>query len=193
MTFPGSKDDWKFINTFAEWVSAFGSIFAAMVALYLSRTNHVKLKVDASMGALIGLTEKPLGNLLIISVVNCGIRPATITGIGIKCGLFFKRKFILIGGGIHPGISFPQEKLPKILEDGKKLDWIFTTGTKDSNDQIRTFAREMLSSGYNSKFKIFPMKIVAFTSVGKEFSNRVSIDIKGKIYNEIKILSKSGT
>ena len=60
MIWPKTQEDWKYVNTFADWVAAFGSIFASLVALYLSRTNHVKVKVDISLGALVGLQPEPL-------------------------------------------------------------------------------------------------------------------------------------
>ena len=192
MKFPEDKTTWLFINSFAGWLSAIGSISASVVALYLARRNHVKLKVDASLGALVGITDKPLDNILIISAVNPGIRPATITGIGLRGGLFLKKKFMVIGGGIHPGLPFPQEKLPYTLEEGKSFSWFFVTGTKDSKDQIQTFAKAMIESGYKSRANLVGINIFVNTSIGKSFSSKLNYDLKTRLNTELKALAKKG-
>ena len=33
------KDTWEFINSFAPWLAAFGTVAAVIVSLYLARTD----------------------------------------------------------------------------------------------------------------------------------------------------------
>lgn len=189
MTFHISREDWSFINSFAEWISAFGSILASIVALYLSRTNHVKVRVNASLGALI-TQNGSLDNLLIITVVNCGARQATITGIEFRFGIFRKRRFFMIVGGLHQEIPFPQQSLPVVLEDGKKVDWVFRAGTGNSSDQFKILAKSILDSGVSSKNKLWNLNIIVHTSIGKLFKSRADNSIRNNIIKCIKIVNK---
>ena len=48
------QETWLFINSFAPWISAFGTIAAVIVALYLSiREKRVRLRVSAGYRLLI--------------------------------------------------------------------------------------------------------------------------------------------
>lgn len=48
-------DYWKFVNSFAPWLSAIGTLSAVIVAIYLARRDKfVRLKCAAGIRMLIG-------------------------------------------------------------------------------------------------------------------------------------------
>ena len=53
------RETWKFINTFAPWVSALGTTAAVIVSLYLAlRTARVKIRVGSGIYQMLGLGQK---------------------------------------------------------------------------------------------------------------------------------------
>lgn len=76
------KQTWQFINTFASWLSALGTISAVIVSLYLATKNRrLDLKVTATQKSLVQI-GMPTRSYVTISAVNLGARAVTITGIG---------------------------------------------------------------------------------------------------------------
>jgi hypothetical protein len=44
------RETWRFINTFAPWLSAVGTLVAVAVSLYLARkSNRIELEVSAGL------------------------------------------------------------------------------------------------------------------------------------------------
>src|SRR6266571_2505151 len=93
-----STRDWQFINSFADWFSAFGTIGAVIVALYLaSRDRMIRLKVNAGIRLLLSETRSVHNNdgYMNISVTNIGRRTAKVNGILFK-PVPFKRIWVMI-------------------------------------------------------------------------------------------------
>ena len=85
---------WKFINTFAPWFSAFGTVTAVIVSLYLAKSEKpIKLRLLADIRIL---TEENNPKYLMIEAINIGSRVANITWIGWEIGLFKKLSFIQV-------------------------------------------------------------------------------------------------
>jgi hypothetical protein len=92
------EETWKFINTFAPWLSAVGTISAVITSLYLARkSRRIHLKVDAGLRTLVQ-QGSPAKEYVAITVVNRGDRAATIQSIGWKIGFFRKRTVHSTGG-----------------------------------------------------------------------------------------------
>jgi hypothetical protein len=88
------KETWKFINTFAPWLSAIGTFAAVVISLYLARQGKsVTLKITAGhrLMATPGI-QGPYPEYIAINIVNTGYRDAQITNIGWKVGFFKKDK-----------------------------------------------------------------------------------------------------
>jgi hypothetical protein len=88
-----TKADWTFINTFAGWLSAVGTLLAVVVSLYLAmRDFRIRLRVNVGIRKLFvgagthNVEDAP--DFIIISVANVGRRPAKVTG------LFWKKPVV---------------------------------------------------------------------------------------------------
>ncbi|MFZ5452098.1 MAG: hypothetical protein ACOZF2_09560 [Thermodesulfobacteriota bacterium] len=100
-----SQDTWKFINTFAPWLAAIGTITTALVALYLARMDR-NIRLEISVGHRLIVTpglSGPYPEFLFIRVVNIGHREAQVINIGWKAGIF--RKQHAVQTTINNGIS----------------------------------------------------------------------------------------
>ena len=99
----------------ADWASAFGSVAAVITALYLASTSQ-RIKLNAWCGhRVVAGGGIPNESLISIMVTNIGGRPATISNIGIKVGLFKKRYAIIK--------CTPAEYcagVPKLINDGEQ-------------------------------------------------------------------------
>ena len=76
-----SQEVWLFINSFAPWLSAVGTIAAVMATVYFAwRTHRIRLEVSAGHRLLVGPgSSQPFPELLAIRVVNTGYRNVNIT------------------------------------------------------------------------------------------------------------------
>ena len=77
------RETWEFINSFAAWFSAAGTIAAVITALYLAtQDRRIHLKVTAGIRLVIseyrGVENE---DLIVIRVTNVGHRSAKITGV----------------------------------------------------------------------------------------------------------------
>src|SRR4029078_4627353 len=105
------KETWQFINTFAPWLSAIGTISAVIVSLYFStKSRRIDLKVDAVLNTIVP-QGMPNRDYVTISVVNMGHRAATITNIGWRIGFFRKRHFVQVPGVLGGQIQKTSRKI----------------------------------------------------------------------------------
>ncbi|MGH8065002.1 MAG: hypothetical protein ACRERE_07120 [Candidatus Entotheonellia bacterium] len=116
------REFWRFINTFAPWFSALGSLAAVITALYLAQRDRrlnlsvrAKLQVQLVQGGGPGHGEK----LVNVNIVNKGRRVATVTAICWQMGVFKKQTYWQ-----GPPYSSP---LPVKLEDGDEVSYRFPT------------------------------------------------------------------
>ncbi len=75
---------WSFINSFAPWLSAVGTIAAVITSLYLARKDaRINLKVSAGVRMLFVEGKGPGGGSRFVSldVTNAGRRVATINSL----------------------------------------------------------------------------------------------------------------
>lgn len=83
-------ETWKFINTFAPWFSALGSISAVIVALYMARRDK-KVRLEVSIGHRLilgqGVNNQP-PNFVMITITNIGHREAQISNLTWRTGIF---------------------------------------------------------------------------------------------------------
>lgn len=72
--------DWQFVNSFAPWLSAFGTIFAAIMALRLARRDDKRtVIIDTDCGPKYPREGVP--ESICIRVSNVSRRPIPITGV----------------------------------------------------------------------------------------------------------------
>ena len=86
-----SYEEWKIINTFAPWFSAFGTILAVIISLYLAYLNRkITLKISSNISLFNNGSE-----YFFIKVANTGYNSVVINNILLQYGLF-KKSYIVI-------------------------------------------------------------------------------------------------
>lgn len=179
-----TQETWKFINTFAPWLSAIGTISAVALSLHLARRDkNVRLEVSAGHRIMVtqaGDSEEPSPEYLFISIVNVGHREAQLTNIGWKAGIFKKKHAIQTI--INNEYS---NTLPIRLKDGEEARYLIPL--EGDLNWLHAFTNDMLSPLTQLQCRF--VKIQAFTSIGKTFESNIEKSLKIKIiekYNEIK-------
>ena len=162
------QDTWRFINSFAPWLAAIGTMAAFITALYLARKKaRIQLKVIALIRYVViaGTDLGPGPNYLSVEVSNVGRRAATVTQIYWKTGIFRKKKYVWLVP------SNPQSaNIPVKLNDGDQATFRdLLTRFKDSHKNI---AKEDLS-GWASGLKARFLRVGVGTSTGDTFESRV--------------------
>lgn len=162
-------DYWKFVNSFATWVSALGTLLAVIVALYFSRKDKfIKLKVEMNVLVLVGPDFPQSPEKIVVSVTNTGLRKAIVTGIGGTIGSLKKNHFQIIPIP-NDGIS---GKFPVTLDEGESASFYFPVN----------FFKDISKKINRHLFPITTFKILAYTSVSKNFKNNVNSTCKKKIF-----------
>jgi hypothetical protein len=158
-----SQQQWEFINGFANWIAAIGTVAAVIISLYLALSSN-KPKAKLSVGVRVMFTPGDSGPhpaFVVVKLVNLGDRPIHINSLGWKSGLFKKKYALQI---VH-ATPFSQG-LPVSLEHGKEAQWHIPTDMRDGGWY------KYLASGFllsNSKKAIKTLRIIAYTSTGHEF------------------------
>lgn len=102
------------LGSVADWASAFGSVLAAVVALYLAHASQrVRLAVVCGIRIIVD-DQKPLVRIAAITVTNTGDRQFKVSNISIRHGIFKKKHGIIKIGAP----SEHCESLLRALNDG---------------------------------------------------------------------------
>ena len=88
-----SFEDWKIINTFAPWFSAFGTISVAIISLYLASLHR---KVSLNITSNISISDNSTDRFCLIKAVNDGNNSIKINDILLEYGLG-KKNYVSIG------------------------------------------------------------------------------------------------
>ena len=171
MIFGISHEEWKIINSFAPWFSAFGTILAVVVSLYLAYLNR---KISLNISSNIFLLDTG-GEYFFIKVVNDGYNSVIINNISLQYGLFRKT---YIGIGYNNISSECSTSLPAKIEVGDAVNLCMNIDKEDNI--LENFYNNFLKT--NLYINIFTLKIVVNTTSGKSFKNRVSKDIMNEIH-----------
>lgn len=174
------RETWLFINSFAPWVSAFGTIAAVIVALYLSiREKRIRLRISAGYRLLIIPGEKlnKKNEFLVINIVNVGYREAIITNIGWKVGLLKKQLGVQIP--IEDGFS---DKIPTKLKEAEVANYYIPLN--ETTNWIENFSKNFLQPYPRIRLRF--TKVQVFTSIGKKFEAKIEKDLAKKILERIK-------
>lgn len=105
----------------ADWASAFGSVSAAGVALYLAQASQrVKLSVSCGVRVVVG-GDTPPAHLASIMVTNTGGRQFKVSNISLQHGLI-KKEYGIIKIGAPTDFC---ESLLRVLNDGDQAHFGF--------------------------------------------------------------------
>ena len=179
-----TKETWKFINTFAPWFSAIGTLAAVIVSLYLARKSK-EVKIKASVGHRIIIEQGSTGphpEYVVIKVVNHGGRITNVTNIGWKVG-FYKKRYGIQTVPLDPYSS----KIPVKLNDGEEATFLIPL--KQDKNWISSFSKDFLLP--SPRYNLFTVRLQIFTSVGKTFSFKIEEGLKNMLLDECKKQIKS--
>lgn len=174
-----SQDTWKFVNTFAPWLSAVGTISAVIVSLHLARRDkRIRLEVSAGIRLIVtpGIPESARNEYLAIHVVNIGHREAQITNVGWKAGIFKKR--YAVQTNFMAGNS---SSLPIRLRDGEEARYFVPLN--EESDWLSGFGRDMLSRDW---VQAYFLRIQVSTSVGVTVESRIEKGLRTKLIETMK-------
>jgi hypothetical protein len=151
--------DWRFINTFAPWLAAFGSILASLVAVRLANQQR-KVQLIPSLEYA---TVYPLGEpvrVLIFEVVNIGHRPGRVHCLELRTGWPKPRRSVPIPDPAYAPLS---TRLPVTLADGETANCFFSV------ELIRTLLADSCRTRVGVWVLLRRLRAVARTTTGKEF------------------------
>ena len=155
------QETWRFINSFAPWLSAIGTIFAVSVSLYLARrSSHVKLAVTVSIKFGIEPGTQSRVDYLHIKAVNNGFRDATVAGLAWRIRWPKARLFIVL-----PPDNRISTKLPAKLTYGDDASFLFPV------TEFPTLAKSMLQElrTRHLPFTLRRCRVGVYTSTGETF------------------------
>lgn len=127
------KEMWEFINSFAQWPAALGTIAAVVVALHLARRDEsIRLQVTCGIVTMLqeGGSPDHGREFLSIRITNVGRRPATVNSVGWQTGWgkrrwpikrLRRRSYFWI-----PPRNVYTQQLPTTLSDGQTANLIST-------------------------------------------------------------------
>jgi len=145
----------------ADWAAAFGSVFAALVALHLGQQAG-RIKLSAFCGVRVIVSGSKQDRLASIMVTNVGDRPVRISTIGLSHGLLKKSHGII---KIGEKTEFC-ESLLRVLNDGdqahfgfplnSETNWIAHQGKEFQNWLDLATFRVTIYCSNGQKLKIKP-------------------------------------
>lgn len=143
-------------GSIADWVSGFGSLSAAIVALYVAHSaQKVKLRGSCGHRLIVGANQ-PQISVFSISITNISQRPTVITNIGFTFGFWRWKR--------HGIITYVQDQLghgiPKPLSDGETGGWNIPLGT--NNEWLKELSEKFPANWWH----IFTWRIHIHTSNG---------------------------
>jgi len=157
-----SQQQWAFINSFADWLSAVGTVAAVIISLYwASHANRPKAKLSAGVRLMVTRGEKEKPEYVVVKIVNTGDRPIRITGLGWSQGLINRRHCIQLADG-----SPFNSPLPIDLTHGQEAQWFVPTDFKDDG-WFKYFSRILILPHW--RIALATLRVHAYTSVGHSF------------------------
>ncbi|MFT7042846.1 MAG: hypothetical protein ACJAW7_001604 [Candidatus Azotimanducaceae bacterium] len=161
-----SIETWKFINSFAPWFSAIGSLSAVVFALYIARQDK-RVRLEVSVGHRLMVepgSGGPTPSYLSIRVVNVGHREVQLSQLTWKAGIFKKSHAIQTIS--RNGISSP---LPTRIKDGEEAHYLVSLDGE--HDWIAAFVKDFLPN-----FPWLRLHFVRFnvhTTIGSTFTTKL--------------------
>ncbi len=178
------REAWRFINTFAPWLSAIGTIAAVIVSLYLARrAGRADVRVSAAIMNLISPGQKPADapEFFDIRAVNHGFREVVIQGIMWRLrGL--KPKFYFV---IPPADPY-STRLPVRLQYGERAQFMFPTRT------FRKDAESLLLPLKDSRsvwLATRRLRVGVYSTTGQEFLTRLDKQVRRWLVDQASGLS----
>jgi hypothetical protein len=161
------RETWKFLNTFAGWVSAAATFTAVVTSLYLARrSDRVLLNLALGIRALAVEGGGPGhgSEYVWLSVTNIGRRQATLVNLFWKPFPWGKSGWVWVA----PRNQF-SSPFPHTLADGEAANYVSPVAEFKSN--FRDIARHSLL-GPTGLLRLHLLRFKVSTSTGRVFSTR---------------------
>ena len=178
------RETWRFINSFAPWFSALGTLAAVIVSLYLAR-RAARPKIGVSVAitrmAKPGQSTDDLPPFLRIGVVNRGFREVVLIGVMWKQLGWRKQRYV----DWSPANAYSKQ-LPTKLQHGEEAQLFFQT------DTFPTLAMPLLktlSRSTRSSFKLRLLRVGVYASTGEEFLSSLDEHIREWLVQQAKAIS----
>jgi hypothetical protein len=159
------QETWRFINTFAPWLSALGTFTAVWVSLYLARkTNRADLILSFGIRFL-GVSDPESRVVVSLSITNVGLRSATVNKIFFRALPWRKRGSVWV-----PPRNAYSSAFPITLADGQSANYF---------SAVPEFERAF-AEGFSNELQGFPgrpirmrlLRIYVGTSTGDLFHQK---------------------
>ena len=160
--------DWRIYNSFAPWIAAIATIFISSIALWLAtKDKYIRLKLNMSIAYYTGPNYNPtLKQMISISILNKGIRKATINNLGFYIN---SKTYQML-----PSKNHLNSEYPITLSDGESANYYL-----ENSDFL-----EVMNRFNNGKLK--GIKIFTMSSTGKMCKKRLTKGVKNVINTELK-------
>lgn len=169
----GSQELWRFINSFAPWLAAVGTIAAVITSLYLARKDfRIDIRLRAGVRTLAVMGDGPGHGTEWVSlfVTNAGRRVATVSQLYWKTGVFRKQMYVWIAPR-NPYSS----TVPVKLSDGEQATYMLPIREFEKNMHLR--AKDAVS-GLASRLKVHFIRVGVCTSTGEGFEARIEKSLR---------------
>ena len=163
---PFSREWWLFVNTFADWFSAIGTIAAVVVALRLARRDaRITLRISAGLRLLAqqGASEHP--EYFWFEVTNVGRRSARITNLIMRDGFPFRSAMVMI-----PPQNALSSGVPTTIEDGQRASYMVRW---DEYESVNGDKLAKHFSGRLGRLRARRFRVGVSTTAGGEFLARI--------------------
>ena len=174
------RETWTFVNTFAPWLSAVGTIAAVVVSLYLAqRSGKIKIRVSCGIYRVAGYGQSLAAapEYLQIRAVNHGFREATIQGIMWQYGKWRTKQKLVMAPPVNPLSA----RLPARLAPGESASFLFTmTEFKNGADALVALLRR---SG-TPHLAANRLRVGVYTTTGEEILASVDSQVLGLLIQE---------
>ena len=160
---------WRFVNSFAPWLSAIGTIAAVVTSLYLARKDtRIDLRVTAGVQVIVieGARAGQGVEVVSLDVTNFGRRAATVNSLYWKTGILRRKKYVWI----PPRNLFSTRVFPVKLTDGEQATFNSPISEFEANLDQRA---KVALSGRASRLKAHCVGVGVGTSTGEHFESRV--------------------
>ena len=165
-------DYWKFVNTFAPWLSGIGSLFAVIISLCSLYITLRDMRVNLSVRTIIdsSIIKNASGDYICVSVINRGRRVAVISNIYLHyiqwCSFKFYNVFPPTYNWNGDSLSFPIR-----IEEGDGATYKLSVNeifTKLIGTKMRLVSQRDISI----------LRVTVETSTGKLFTARFNREIR---------------
>ena len=174
------QETWRFINTFAPWLSAIGTLTAVAVSLYLARrSDRQKLEVRVGLRNVAVLTDRPLSSkpfmflsvnvisnvppaLVVVTVTNVGRRPVKLASMSWQAG----RGRHFLWTTMNNEYSY---KFPITLGDGEPAFYSWPVAGLKKNF-TESFGDEF--AGFRGAIRLRRLRLCVSTSTGDMFRQK---------------------